>query len=88
MTATFRPPDYLALDPRYDGACPCASFEVDGTQFRAHCWRTCPTCEYAGLHFSGDRRIAEKVLKAISADWCTTDWTLAEMTDLWGMRDA
>ena len=78
MTAAARPTDYLALDPRYDGGCPCATFEVDGTRFRAHCWRVCASCEFAGLHFAGNRRVAERVLVAIGADWCTTEWTLVE----------
>lgn len=55
---------YLALDTKYDGSCPCATFEVEGTQFRAHCWRTCSRCTYAGLHYEGDVAVARRVMRA------------------------
>ncbi len=56
--------DYLALDPDYDGSCPCADFEVDGTKFLAHCWRICGRCVHAGLHYEGDRNVARRVHRA------------------------
>ena len=67
---------YLELDPRYDGGCPCAMFEVDGTLFEAHCWRVCPTCRYAGLHYRGSEETALAVFADIKVDWPSTEWTL------------
>lgn len=76
-------PNYLHLDPRYDGGCPCATFEVDGTRFRAHCWRTCSSCRFAGLHYSGSAETAEKVFAAVAADWSHTEWTLVADSEPW-----
>lgn len=72
--------DYLALDPGYDGSCPCARFEVDGTRFEAHCWRLCDRCEYAGLHYEGDAEVAARVHQAfVAMGW--SDWSLREGMD-------
>ena len=69
--------EYLALDPEYTGSCPCARFEVEGTRFRAHCWRACGKCQYAGLHYAGDWAVARRVFEAfVDMDW--GQWELRE----------
>lgn len=69
--------DYLALDTGYEGSCPCSTFEVDGTRLQAHCWRVCEQCEFSGLHYEGDRTVANRVLSALRAmGW--SDWSLVE----------
>lgn len=69
--------DYLALGVDYEGSCPCSRFTVEGTTFEAHCWRVGMECEYAGLHFEGDRAVAERVFAAFtSMGW--SEWTLVE----------
>lgn len=65
----------LALDPQYEGSCPCAAFEFEGTRFDAHCWRVCRDCTYAGLHYEGDPTVAQRVLDAFNAmGW--SEWEL------------
>lgn len=58
---------YLKLDPDFTGACPCAWFELDGTSIEVHCWRACTECLYSGVHFEGDRAVAERVAEALNA---------------------
>jgi hypothetical protein len=71
--------DFLSRDPAYEGACPCALFEVDGTRIRTHCWRPmCAAgCEFAGVHFAGDRAVAERVRDAVAATWAS-EWAIVE----------
>ena len=67
--------DYLALQPGYEGSCPCSGFVVDDTLFDAHCWRVCTDCTYAGLHYEGDTAVAERVFAALqSMGW--GEWQL------------
>lgn len=70
--------DVLAMDPHYSGSCPCATVDIDGTRLEMHCWRVCLTCEFVGLHYSGDRAVAERVKPLLDAmDWYG-EWPIVE----------
>ena len=69
--------DVLALDPGYDGSCPCAEFELDGAHIVLHCWRVCTACGGCGIHVvRGDRAVAERIKPLLDAmDWYG-EWTI------------
>lgn len=72
--------DVLALDPNYDGSCPCADVVIGGVRLLIHCWRTCSDCTYAGVHFTGPdgREVAERVVPLLKASW-GSEWQTFEM---------
>jgi hypothetical protein len=77
--------DVLALDPEYNGACPCAQFILDGTVIELHCWRVDLDHDGCGIHFDGDRAVAERIKPALDAmDWYG-EWTVVEGLRLPGM---
>lgn len=72
--------DILALDPGFDGGCPCATVVIDGERLELHCWRVCSTCEYVGIHYegAGGRAVAERIKPALDAmDWYG-EWPIVE----------
>lgn len=70
--------DVLALDPFYEGSCPCARFTLDGTRIRLHCWRVCAACEFVGIHYEGDRAVAERIKPLLDEmDWYGT-WPITK----------
>lgn len=70
--------DVLALDTGTDGSCPCANFTLDGTRIRLHCWRVCQRCEFVGIHYVGERAVAERIKPLLDAmDWYG-EWPIVE----------
>lgn len=72
--------ELLALDPHYDGACPCATVVIDDVRLEMHCWRVCFRCEYVGVHYEGaqGRELAERVKPFLdSMDWYG-EWAVTE----------
>ena len=67
-----------------EDGCPCGEYNDGETYIKAHCWRTfyydenkkgntpignrCD-CEYAGVHYRGNRKTAEKIAKEISENY-------------------
>lgn len=67
--------EVLALDPNYIGACPCATFELDGTRIETHCWRTGRSCR---IEFWGDRSVAERIKPLLDdIDWYG-EWSIVQ----------
>ncbi len=71
--------ELLALDPKYDGSCPCATVVIDGVKLEMHCWRVCSRCTYAGVHYEGTagRLAAERAAEMLNAiGW--SEWQTCE----------
>ena len=71
--------DVMDMDPGYEGSCPCfGPVEIDGTLIEGHCWRVCTQCDGCGLHYEGDRKVAERLRPMFTAlDWYGA-WDIAE----------
>ncbi len=72
--------DVLALDPYFEGSCPCAMVGIGGVRLEFHCWRVCSQCEYVGIHYEGaeGRAMAERVKPLMDAmDWYG-EWPIVE----------
>lgn len=70
--------EVMALDPHYAGACPCFSVTIDGTIIEGHCWRVCFACDGCGLHFEGDRAVAERLKPLFDEMHWYGEWTIHE----------
>jgi len=68
----------LSLDEGYDGACPCSEFTVDGTSIELHCWRVCASCAGCGIHYRGDRVVAELIKPHLDRMNWYGEWDIVE----------
>ena len=68
----------LAMDPSFSGSCPCATVTIDGTRLEMHCWRVCDQCEYVGLHYFGDRAVAQRVKPLLDDMNWYGEWPIVE----------
>jgi len=76
------------VDTIGEDGCPCGYYNDGETKMKVHCWRTyhyyrddskCD-CEFAGVHFIGNKKTAEKIKKRIEEDY-HCDVKLVEETD-------
>jgi hypothetical protein len=72
--------DVLALGSGegYDGGCPCSAFWLDGTRIELHCWRVDAEHDGCGIHFRGDRAVADRIKPLLDAINWYGDWTIVE----------
>lgn len=70
--------EILALDPNYEGSCPCARFDLGGTEIELHCWRVDPWCAGCGIHYKGDRAVAESLKPALDDMNWYGEWQVVE----------
>lgn len=68
----------LALGENYEGSCPCSSFTLDGTRVELHCWRVDTSHDGCGIHFEGDRSIAERIKPLLDEMNWYGEWTIVE----------
>ena len=38
----------------FEGGCACCDIEGIGFSINVHCWRACCSCEFSGIHISGE----------------------------------
>lgn len=70
--------DVLALGENYEGGCPCSSFTLEGTRIELHCWRVCLDHPGCGIHYEGDREVAERIKPLLDEiDWYG-EWVIEE----------
>jgi hypothetical protein len=70
--------ELLSLGRDYEGSCPCSRFTIEGTEIQTHCWRVDPWCHGCGIHYQGDRTVAEALKPALDEmDWYG-EWQVVE----------
>jgi hypothetical protein len=74
--------ELLYMDPDYCGSCPCATIDLWGTTLEMHCWRVCQKCERCGVHYEGNREVAEVAKKYLDQMNWFGEWNIVE-----GLRD-
>ena len=87
----WNPTDHWFPEGLFFDGCACTSGIIEGTYIRAHCHRTnineCD-CKYAGVHYSGDIGVADKVADYIAnAYWCEVEVVEGVLSDYAEARD-